>query len=67
MPEMLKKKAQKQNLEIGGMKDYLTDPDKWFIKSKKIDAPVAILTAFWHYIIYCDIDGTWWLKEITNA
>jgi len=31
---------------------------------KKLKAPVAILWAFWHYIIYCDINGIWYLKEL---
>jgi len=30
----------------------------------KMKPPVAILTAFWSYVIYCTIDGTWYLKEI---
>jgi hypothetical protein len=33
---------------------------------KEVKPPVAILGAFWSYVIYCTIDGTWYLKEIKD-
>ena len=33
---------------------------------KQIKPPVAILVAFWSYVIYLTADGTMYLKEIKD-
>lgn len=33
---------------------------------KKIKLPIAILGAFWSYVIYITYDGTMYLKEIED-
>ncbi|GAF85047.1 unnamed protein product [marine sediment metagenome] len=35
----------------------------FLFKNKKGYPPVAIIGAFWHYVVYCDIEGIWYLKE----
>lgn len=32
--------------------------------SKNKKPPIAILGAFWSYVIYCTYNGTWYLKEL---
>lgn len=30
----------------------------------KTKPPIAILWAFWNHVIYCTIEGIWYLKEV---
>jgi hypothetical protein len=34
------------------------------MKKEQSEYPIAILGAFWSYVIYCTNEGTWYLQEI---